>query len=236
MYLKYAKILILIIPLLTNISATQSKKAVSLNFNYILSAFVYPNVISSDRGIRELSTEVNGWVGISGDFRYEFKDGYLVGFSIEAVDKKIDDHLTRRISNQILKIPVEDRFRIYIAELSLFFIAPFSSQRWNIYIGGGAGAYMGKFTKSIANVNSEIQKSPVNIGIQVMSGIIYNFSDKFGARLELKFRDPIIEVESKFTDNRINYNGYIIQIDPAPFRQRINFDTMTLTLGITYSF
>lgn len=236
MSLKHVKISIFIISLLANISIGQSKKVFSLNFNYIISAFVYPNVISNDKGIRELSTEINDWFGISGEFRYEFKDGYFVGLSIEVVDKKIDDYLSRRISNQIIKIPVEDRFRIYIAELSLFFVAPFSSQKWNIYIGGGAGAYTGKFTKSIANVNSEIQKAPINIGIQVMSGVVYNFSDKLGARIELKFRDPIIETESKFKNNQINYNGYIIQIDPSPFRQRVNFDTMTFMLGVTYSF
>ncbi|MEN3037877.1 MAG: hypothetical protein ABDI07_01775 [Candidatus Kryptonium sp.] len=236
MHSKNVKILTFLIFLLLNLSLSQSNKTIGANFNYILSAFVYPNVISSDRGIRNLSTEVNGWIGISADLRYEFASGYLLGLSLEAVNKKVEDFLIRRISNQIVRIPVEDRFRIYIAELSLFFVAPFSSQRWKIYIGGGLGAYKGDFTKSILNVKSKIQKSPVNFGIQVISGVMYNFNERFGARIELKFRDPIVETENKFTERFINYNGHTIQIDQAPFRPRVNFDTMTLILGIAFSF
>ncbi|MCS7229914.1 MAG: hypothetical protein NZ923_07780 [Candidatus Kryptonium sp.] len=236
MHSKSIKILTFLIFLLTDFLLSQPNKTIGVNFNYILSAFVYPNVISNDRGIRNLSKEINGWIGISADFRYEFTDGYLLGFSLEVVDKKVEDFLIRRISNQVVRIPVEDRFRIYIAELSLFFVAPFSSQRWNIYIGGGLGAYKGDFTKSILNVKSKIQKSPINLGIQVISGVMYNFSERFGARVELKFRDPMVETENKFTEKFINYGGYTIQIDQAPFRPRVNFDTMTLILGMTYSF
>lgn len=215
---------------------SQSRKTLALNFNYVISAFVYPNVISSDRALRDFSNEINNWFGFSGDFKYEVTEGYFVGLSIESVDKTISDYLIRRVGNANLRIPIEDRYTIYIAELSAFFVAPFSSQKWQIYIGGGIGAYKGNFSKSILNLKSKIQKSPVNLGIHVMSGVQFNFTEKIGLKGELKFRDPIVEVESKFTDNQINYNGYIIQIDPSPFRTRVNFDTMTFVLGLVFSF
>ncbi len=231
------KILILLLFLSFDASISQSRKMVGLNLNYILSAFVYPNVISSDRGLRELSNEVNSWIGFSADFRGEIAEGYLVGLSAEIVNKKVSDVLlVRRISGQTVRIPVEDRYTIYIAELSAFFIAPFSSQKLNIYIGGGVGAYKGKFEKSILNAKSEIQRSPVNIGIHVMSGVHYNFEKNLSLRGELKFRDPIVEVESRFKDALIEYNGYIFQIAPTQFRTRINFDTMTFMLGLVFSF
>ncbi len=230
------KLLILLLFSIFDASISQPRKMVGLNLNYILSAFVYPNVISSDRGLRELYNEVNNWIGLSGDFRGEIAEGYLVGLSAEIVNKKVPDVLVRRISGQTVSIPVEDRYTIYIAELSVFFIAPFSSQRLNIYIGGGVGAYKGKFERSILNAKSEIQRSPVNIGIQVMSGVQYNFEKNLSLRGELKFRDPIVEVESRFKDVQIEYNGYIFPIDPAPFRTRINFDTMTFMLGFVFSF
>ncbi|MFN3135984.1 MAG: outer membrane protein [Candidatus Kryptonium sp.] len=189
-----------------------------------------------DRGLRDFSTEINGWFGASAEFRHKIIEGYLAGLSLEVVNKRVNDFLTRKISNQLIKIPVEDRYTIYIAELNLFFLAPFSSEKWNIYIGGGIGAYKGNFTKSIADAKSEIQKSPINFGIQVMSGVGYNLLKNLGIKAELKFRDPIVEVESKFKDTSISYDGYIIQIDPSPFRTRINFDTITFILGIVYSF
>lgn len=236
MFSKFVKNLILLIPPLLNFSFAQPSKTISLNINYILSAFVYPNVISSDRGLRDFSTEINGWFGASAELRHKIAEGYLAGLSLEIVNKKVSDFLIRRISSQLIKIPVEDRYTIYIAELNLFFLAPFSSEKWSIYIGGGIGAYKGNFTKSIADAESEIQRSPINFGIQVMSGVGYNLLKNFGIKAELKFRDPIVEVESKFKDASISYNGYIIQIDPSPFRTRINFDTMTFILGIVYSF
>ncbi len=224
--------IILALFLTLNVSFSQSRKFIGLNFNYVLSAFVYPNVISSDRGMREFSNEINGWLGLSCDFRYEIAEGYMLGISGEIVNKETQDFLIRRIASQTFRIPVEDKYKIYIVELSAFFIAPFSSEKLNLYIGGGVGAYKGNFVKSILNVKSEIQKSPVNFGIQVMSGVQYNFTRNFGLRAEVRFRDPIAEVESRFKDNRINYNGYIIQIDPSPFRTRVNFDTTTFTLGL----
>ncbi len=230
------KIFLLISLLIFNTAFSQSKKTLALNFDYVLSAFVYPNVISSDRGLRNFSNEINNWFGFSADFRYEFVEGYFAGLSIEMVDKKISDYLIRRIGSENLRIPIEDKYTIYIAELSALFVAPFSSQKWQIYIGGGVGAYRGNFSKTILNVKSKIQKSPVNIGIHVLSGVQFNLTEKIALRGELKFRDPIVEVESKFLDNQINYNGYIIQIDQTPFRTRVNFDTMTFVFGLVLSF
>jgi hypothetical protein len=215
---------------------SQPKKMVGLNLNYVLSAFVYPNVISSDKGLREISNEVNSWIGFSGDLRVEFVEGYLAGLSLEIVNKKVPDVLIHRISGQTVRIPIEDKYTIYIVELSAFFVAPFSSQKLNICIGGGVGAYKGKFEKSILNARSEIQRSPINIGIHVMSEVQYNFPKNLSLRAQLKFRDPIAEVESRFKNAQIEYNGYIIPIDPTPFRTRVNFDTMTFTLGLVFSF
>ena len=236
MFPKLAKSLILLFLPLLSFSFAQPSKSISLNFNYILSAFVYPDVISRDRGLRDFSTEVNGWFGFSAELRHKITEGYLAGLSLEVVNKKVGDFLTRRISNRLIKIPIEDKYTIYIAELNLFFLAPFSSEKWSVYIGGGVGAYKGNFTKSIVNTRSEVQNSPINLGIQVMSGVGYNLLKNLGLKAELKFRDPIVEVESKFKDSSISYDGYIIQIDPSPFRTRINFDTMTFVLGIAYSF
>ncbi len=230
------KVLILPLLLISDVLLSQPKKMIGLNLNYVLSAFVYPNVISSDRGLREISNEVNSWVGFSADFRGEFAEGYLAGLSFEIVNKKVPDALIRRISGQTVRIPVEDRYTIYIVELSVFFVAPFSSQKLNVYIGGGIGAYKGKFEKSILNAKSEIQRSPINIGIHVMSGLQYNFAKNLSLRGELKFRDPIVEVESRFKNAQIEYSGYILQIDPTPFRTRVNFDTMTFMLGLVFSF
>lgn len=234
-FLKPLKDLSLSLLLITNTTIADSKSLISINLNYILSALVYPNVIASDKGLRDLSNDINNWFGISAEIRYKLKNEYFVGLSIEVVDKKLNEFTVRKVSNQTLKIPTEDKFKIYIVELSLFFLAPFSSKKWGFYIGGGTGVYAGNFKKSIANAESEIQKKPFNLGIQVMSGVTYNFSDKFGIKLEFKFRDPIVEVESKFTNHIVNYNGYIIQLDPAPFRQKINFDTTTFSFGITCS-
>jgi hypothetical protein len=63
-------------------------------------------------------------------------------------------------------------------------------------------------------------KSPITIGIQVMSGVKRNFSKNLGLRAEIKFRDPIVDVESQFKSNTINYNGYIISVDPTPFQNK----------------
>jgi hypothetical protein len=81
-----------------------------------------------------------------------------------------------------------------------------------------------------------VTKSPITIGIQVMSGVKRNFSKNLGLRAEIKFRDPIVDVESQFKSNTLNYNGYIISVDPTPFKTRVNFDTITFILSIVYSF
>ena len=219
-----------------NAILAQSEREFGTSLNYILSANVFPNIISSDAGVRNLSNELNSWFGISADLRHRIKNGYFLGASFEIVNKKVDGFLTRTISNRLVKIPVEDRYKIYIVELSAFFVAPFSSEKWEVYIGGGLGAYKGNFTKRIHDIESKVTKSPITIGIQVMSGVKRNFSKNPGLRAEIKFRDPIVDVESQFKSNTINYNGYIISVDPTPFKTRVNFDTITFILSIVYSF
>ena len=184
MFPKLAKSLILLFLPLLSFSFAQPSKSISLNFNYILSAFVYPDVISRDRGLRDFSTEVNGWFGFSAELRHKITEGYLAGLSLEVVNKKVGDFLTRRISNQLIKIPIEDKYTIYIAELNLFFLAPFSSEKWSVYIGGGVGAYKGNFTKSFVYTRSEVQNSPINLGIQVKSGVGYNLLKNLGLKAE----------------------------------------------------
>ncbi len=222
--------------LLSNALFAQIVKEVGASFNYILSANVFPNIISSDAGVRNLSNEINNWLGISADLRHRIKNGYFLGVSLEIVNKKVDSYLARTISNRLVKIPIEDKYKIYIAELSAFFVAPFSSEKWEVYIGGGLGAYKGKFIKRIHDIESKAIKSPITIGIQVMTGVKRNLSKNIGLRAEVKFRDPIVDVESQFENNIINYNGYIISVDPTPFKTRVNFDTITFILSAVYSF
>lgn len=52
----------------------------------------------------------------------------------------------------------------------------------------------------------------------------------------MKFRDPELEVTSKYKTKRVNYNGATIVLAQDTFTSKINIDGVTFTLGMAFHF
>ena len=219
---------------------SQSKPAeLGFNLSYVLSALVYPNIISSDYGTRNSNFEIKSLFGFSVDLRYEVASGYVAGLSAEVVRKVSSEMVYYTYGQGVLRIPIEDNYRVLILEGTIYFIAPFSSSKWELYFGGGLGAYKGYFKRKVVYIESKVLRAPVNFGIHVVAGFKHNFGEKFlngkfGIRGEIKFRDPLVDVDGKFEKSYLDYNGRKIQLNTSVFRRRINFDTMTVVLSFVF--
>ncbi|MBE0645966.1 MAG: outer membrane beta-barrel protein [Bacteroidetes bacterium] len=129
-----------------------------------------------------------------------------------------------------------DGFHLAMFESSALFSLPFSTRRFDMYVGGGVGLYGGKRVYSIAGSEAEHISGTPAFGIHVLLGAEYLFAAGFALRFEVLFRDPQMGVENRFTQPSVTSHGVTYPLQTEPFRSNINLNGNVYALGLCYYF
>jgi hypothetical protein len=192
-------------------------------------AQVFPHPNSPDPVLR-LQTEVLGSVlSAAADWRYRIYPTISLNLRGEYVAME-------NTTMDPIGTPMTHGLRVFILEGSALFSLPFTSDRFDMYVGGGMGVYGGERVYSVADVRSEHVSAVPAVGIQVIVGAEYVLALGLGLRFELLFRDPQMSVENRFPRPSVTSRGVNYQLSTDPFRSNINLNGNVYSLGLFYSF
>jgi hypothetical protein len=107
---------------------------------------------------------------------------------------------------------------------------------FKIFMGGGAGIYIGQRHYAVAGVDAISEKNGVGGGIHVLAGVSYLLTERFSLQAEMKFRDTKFESTTRFPTDRILYRGLLIPVSSVPTQARVQSDGIVFQLGAGYSF
>ena len=200
--------------------------AISGSFTTSSKLFRYPD--DPDESFRSQFVPLDNVFGVGIDFRRSLEPiNIQVGIGVE--------YITRRESFND-PVPGNDGYDAIPIELSGYFFIPLGDERIQLYMGGGAGTYIGSRRYQYAGAIAPTVERKPGYGIHIVSGVQCAIAPTVSFRSELKFRDVQFETANKFTQASTYYNGSTIVLDKAPFSSRVNIDGMTLTLGLVYHF
>ncbi|MCX6151772.1 MAG: hypothetical protein NTX22_14710 [Ignavibacteriales bacterium] len=209
---------------------------ISLNGNYTTSAKIYLNPNSSDIDLKNRSNPVEDILSPSIDLRYAFTEEIYFGLEIEYLKKVGTQVLTVLGTGGTKSISIEDGFKVIPIELSLYYLLPFSSEKFKFLIGGGAAYYYGSHIRKFGDEEISNVKRDFAYGIQVSATADYFVLNFLSIRTEMKFRDPEFEITSKYNKSTVNYKGETIRIYQEKFDSKINIDGVTFILGLAFHF
>ncbi len=193
--------------------------------------FLY-NPNSSDIIISDKNIYPNFGFGV--DIRSSLPwEQFAISISLERITGI--EHFTKYFlneNNEVIPVSFKEGFEMYPIELTGYFIAPFSSENITFYFGGGVGLYTGKRIYSINEIEATTISSSTNFGIHVLTGAEFKIIDFFSLRTEAKFRDPQIDVTTKFNQNEIDG----VPLSTTPATTRINVNGLHYSVGVVFNF
>lgn len=206
---------------------------ISINYNYTTTSKLFLHPRSSDLIVRTTYQELDDILSYSGEVRFQILESLLGGLWIESIEKTFTDN-NFNLAGTSAKI--KDGYKIFPLEVSFYYLLPFSTEAFKFFMGGGGGLYFGKHVRQIGDVSVTDDGSKIGYGIQVSVEIDYKIFELITTRLQMRFRDPEIEMKSKYTSSIVNYEGKKIQIYPTTFTSKVNMDGITFSIGIVFHF
>ena len=203
--------------------------SVSFNYSYTTSSklYLFPN--AQDLILRNQFVEMDGARSFGIDLRYKISEPLLIGISSEIL-KNTTSHREFSVGGFI--IDVEDGFELIPIELSLYYRIPFSSEKFNFYMGGGVGFYIGRQVRNFSDVSVTDVGNEIFYGIQVSTGMDYVVNSFISIRTELRFRDPEFDMKSKYSKQVFDFNGRTLLLSKETFETKANVDGITFMIGI----
>ena len=218
--------IVIVIFLCTAISASQ-EHLYTINFNssYITSSKLFYSPNNSNDFLRSQYHALDNIFGVGVELRRTFEESIVqVGIGVEFISTR------ESFSNPISSTKAEhgyDGFSVFPIEFTGYAAVPFNSETVHMYIGGGAGLYIGRRNYEYEGVVSQTISQKAGYGIHIVSGIEYMLSQKIALLSEVKFRDIQFE-----TTNVFSYKAGFAPPYLAPFSSRFSIDGMTLKLGL----
>ena len=198
---------------------------------YVSSAEVQNNLNSSDQIERAVLTDLKGGFGFG--FELDYKPSlfnldliYYISTDYLKLDQK--DIVYQYYNGvNIITYKANDKFILIPAELGIKWPLPVSTDKFRIYIGGGAGLYLGNHTRNVDNLTSQKTRSKPGFSLNILAGLDYYLEKNIAAGIELKFREASFDTESKY-----NY----ITTMPNQFATRLIVDGVRVSAGLKYNF
>jgi hypothetical protein len=157
----------------------------------------------------------------------------IIGIGTELLRK------TYAHSNFILgenRIDINEGYNLIPVELNLYYILPFSTERFKFFMGGGGGFYFGNHIREFGDVEFVNESEKIGYGINVSVGMDYIVNELISVRGQMRFRDPEIILKSKYSNSTVNYRGNSYLISDNIFTTKVNIDGVTFTIGLTIGF
>lgn len=209
---------------------------INFNANYTTTARIYLNPNSTDIDVKNRYLDVENIFTPSFDIRYRFSDEIIFGFCAEYMKSYTDAQITVIGANGTQVIPVKEGYKLIPLEVSVFYLLPFSSDRFKFQMGGGCAYYYGSRYKEFGDASVSTVSRDFAFGIQVITSCDFLINDFLSVRGEMKFRDPEFELRSSYDNVQINYNGTEVKIPKKEFDSKVNVDGITFTFGVGLSF
>lgn len=208
--------------------------SLSVKTNFTTGSQLFPNPKSANEIERAQFVPIADFFGYSVELKYQIPETYIsLGLSADYIRTTKPQSIVISPSQSI---PAEDGYRVIPIELTLYFQIPVSGPTFGIYMGGGAGAYLGNRIYSIAGVEAATTEHGHGYGIHVLGGLSYRFTEWFSLSGEMKFRDLQFTSSNAFPVPRIIYNKTAINVSQRPFDSEVHTDGIVFQLGVTASF
>jgi hypothetical protein len=133
-------------------------------------------------------------------------------------------------------VPVEEGFVAAPVELSLDYLLPFSFETLRFFMGGGVGYYFADRTRVIGDLESEAVERQSAFGVHVGLSLEWFLFPDAALVFGMKFRDPQIDVVSRYEGTTGVYEGEPFTIVEREFDSKINVDGVAFLLGVSYGF
>lgn len=209
----------------------------AVNGVYTTSAKIYLNPNSSDVLLRNNSFPLENIFNFEVDLRYHVIKEILLGINTEYMTKSATGrNLTVFSGNRTVTIPVEDGFRMIPAELTVYYLLPFSSENFRFLMGGGVGFYFGEHTRTFGDAKVENAGRKIGYGLHVLISTDFMVRDNIALRAEMKFRDPQFRVTSRYNKTEVQYEGGTIRLGSESFESKINIEGVTFIGGVAFYF
>jgi opacity protein-like surface antigen len=171
--------------------------------------------------------------GYGAELRYRFPESNVaIGLSSDVLRTSVDRPF---LPVNGIAIPAHDSFTMIPIEVTGYFVIPASTRLWDIFMGGGAGAYLGQHTVTVGTTNAEVISTKPGFGIHVLGGVGFKFTDQLALTAEMKFRDLQFESVNAFPGKTITYQGVRVAV-PRNLDENIHADGMVFQLGAAFSF
>ena len=133
-------------------------------------------------------------------------------------------------------VSMSDNFYMVPIELGAKWDLPVSTNSFKIYIGGGAGVYLGDKTRTLGGfLQTHATSRKPGFSVNILTGLQYYLARNLCADLELKFREGWFDVQSSYDVDFINVRGTTLSLD-NPSYNRIIVDGVRISLGLKYNF
>lgn len=210
--------------------------AVYYNYTTTSKMFLYPDV--ADPVLRYTSVRLNDFYNFSMEYRYRISHSLMLSFATEILrnTKKVNYLTVSSPSTGVTTLEMQDGYEFIPFELSLYYLIPFSTEKFKFFFGGGIAYYMGNSLRKVADVGTETINREFAYGIQTGIGVDYLLFPYLAIRGQMKFRDPEFEIESKYDKKRFKYQNTEYILSTEKFDTKVNIDGVTFMLGISYQF
>lgn len=237
MKLTNSVILIIILSIPVNSQYNGYNFSFSSGVVYTTEAEIFLNPGSVDPIVRNRSFEIQDVINPSLELRYRISEHLIIGLSAEFISvTQMGRNLTVLEGNNEIRLETEDGFNLLPLEASIFYQMPFSTESFKFLMGGGVGAYIGEFTRIFGDTEISTLERQTAFGIQVSISAEYLPIERFGLRLEMKFRDPEFKSKSKYNKDVVNYKGDQITILRDTFDTKVNVNGVTFLLAAAFYF
>lgn len=204
----------------------------SLSFNYTTTSKLYLQPNSSDKAIRSEYESLDGIYNLSFEFRYSVFEFMIVGIGSEFIQKT---YTNSRFILEGDRLEIKDGYYLIPVELSIYYLLPFSTEKFKFFMGGGGGLYFGKHLREFGNVSFNSANVSTGYGINVSVGMDYLINELISIRGQMRFRDPELVMKSKYSDSSVNYKNKSYSLPDNVFTTKVNVDGITFSIGLTFS-
>ena len=227
--IKFIKILFLIsiLPVVTSAQANGKDFGISFNLNYTTTSQLFLQPDSPDLILRGVHQTLDDIYSYSVDVRYQVSESIVLGIGSELLEKTFDNS----INFDGIRASMNDGYKMIPIELSAYYLIPFSTERFKFYMGGGFGLYIGEQIRELGDVSVSNESKKIGYGIQVSVGLDYLVNQFFSIRGQMRFRDPVFEMESKYSNTTVNYNGRSYILPAEKFTSKVNINGITFAIG-----
>jgi outer membrane protein W len=233
-YLSFA--IVILIPSISTAQYNGNNFAVSVSYRYTTSSKIFLEPNSPDPFLRRTNTPLEDIYSYSAEIKFRLTESMIIGLNIESI-KRTESVDIRNFGFQINDaLTAEDGYRIIPIEFSLYYHLPFSTDHWKFYMGGGIGYYHGDYIRNFNGISVSNVERDFAYGIQVGIGMDYMINDFSSIKFEMRFRDPEIEMKSKYSASSFQVNGRTILIRQETFISKVNIDGATFSLGAVIHF